>query len=184
MNWLFESPITIVAIAVAIAFFLVVAWVQTGRNAFLYAIGGVVALAILGLVIERYVETEREAITKLVYEIAAKIEANDADAVVAHVVSSRPELASRGRSEMGQHEFDEVTVTRIHNVESFPDRQPPEIVVEFNVQVSGSFMNGQVPLETLQRYLKVTFWKDHDGQWRIADYEHHEPQAFMFKRSE
>jgi hypothetical protein len=30
--------------------------------------------------------------------------------------------------------------------------------------------------------LRVTFWKDHDGQWRIADYYHAEPQAFIFNK--
>jgi hypothetical protein len=182
MNWLFESPLTIVGIAAAIGFFLGVAWIQTGRNAFLYAIGGVVALAIVGLIIERNVTTEREAIIRLVHQIAAEIEANDADAVIAHVVSSKPELAERGRAEMKLHTFREVRVTAIHNVTSSPEHKPPQIEVEFNVAVSGSFMNGQVPIETLQRYLRVTFWRDRDGAWRIADYEHAEPQAFMFKK--
>jgi ketosteroid isomerase-like protein len=134
------------------------------------------------LAIERYVETDREQVSKLIYTIAAELERNDADAVMKHVVSSRPELASRGRAEMAMHKFESVEVTAIHNVVAMPDHQPPQVEIEFNVVVGGTFMDGQVPLDTVHRFIRLTFWKDHDGQWRIADYDHAEPQAALFKR--
>src|SRR5207248_956481 len=100
MNWLFESPFTILIGSLTVAFFLGVAWVQTGKNAFLYAIGGVIAVGVLLLILERNIETDSEKVTKLLHTIAAEIEANDADRVMTHIVSSRPELAEQGRREM------------------------------------------------------------------------------------
>lgn len=171
MNWLFESPLTIVLGAIAVGFFLGVAWVQTGKNAFLFAIGGVIALAIALLILERTVQTDTEKVTAIIHEIAAQIEANDADEVVKHVVSSKPELATQGKREMAKHKFSGIRIN-MHSVEEQPKRQPPQVVAEFNAMISGSFEGGQVDVQGRPIYFKVAFWKDHDGEWRIADYQY------------
>jgi hypothetical protein len=180
MNWLFDSPFTILLASIAIGFFLGVAWVQTGRNAFLYSIGGLVAIAILLLVVERYVETDGEKVRKLIYVIAADVESNDPQRVVQHIVSTQPELRDKAASEMKNYHFDHVTIGTIHRVEELPHRQPPQVVIEFNVTVGGSF--GGLSDDNFPRWVQLTFWKDTDGQWRIADYDHREPTAFMEKR--
>jgi hypothetical protein len=171
MNWLFESPLTIVLGAVAVGFLLGVAWVQTGKNGFLFAIGGVVAVAIGLLILERAVVTDAEQVTAIIYEIARQIEANDADEVVKHVVSSKPELAEQGKREMQKHTFSGIGIT-MHSVEAQPEKQPPQVVAEFNAFISGSFADGQVELQGRPVYFRVTFWKDTDGVWKIADYRY------------
>jgi hypothetical protein len=170
MNWLFDSPFTILLGAIAIGFFLGVAWIQTGKNAFLYSIGGVVLVAIGLLILERAVETDGEKVRKLLYQIASEIEANDVEAVVQHVVSSKPDLAEVGRREMRSYRFSQVQITKIHSITEHPDKQPPSVVAEFNVLVgigSDEFSFDNRPI-----FFKVTFWKDTDGQWKIADYEY------------
>jgi hypothetical protein len=171
MNWLFESPLTIAIGAGAVGFFLGVAWVQTGKNGFLYGIGGVVVVAVLLLIVERRTETDAEKVTALIHEIARQIEANDADGVVRHVVSSKPELAAQGKREMAKHKFSNIQIN-IHSVESQPQKQPPQVVADFNAMISGSFAGGEVDLQGRPVYFKVTFWKDHDGEWKVADYRY------------
>src|SRR4051812_25494966 len=122
MNWLLDSPLTILLGSLAVGFLLGLAWVQTGKNAFLFGIGGVVLVAIALLVLERSIETDTEKVTKLLYQIAREIESNDADRVVEHIVSSRPELAARGKDQMKQHKFTNVTITKIHSVTEYPEK--------------------------------------------------------------
>jgi len=181
MNWLFDSPFTILLGAVAIGFFLGVAWVQTGKNAFVYAIGGVVAVAIGLLVLERAVETDTEKVRKLLYQIAADIEDNDAEAVVQYVVSSQPELAEQGKREMKRYTFSQVQITKIHSITENPDKQPPSVVAEFNVLVG--LGNQEFALDNRPIFFKVTFWKDTDGQWKIADY-HYDPNRLAPRASD
>lgn len=170
MNWLFDSPFTILLGAIAIGFFLGVAWVQTGKNAFLYSIGGVVLAAVGLLILERAVETDGEKVRKLLYQIAGEIEANDADRVMRHIVSSRPELAAEAKSRMRNYTFTRVEITRIHAITEHPDKEPPSVVAQFNVLVGAG--GSGIEVENQPVFFKVTFWKDTDGQWKIADYEY------------
>lgn len=180
MNWLFESPMTIVLIAIAIGVFLGIAWVQTGRNAFLYSIGGVVALAIVLLIVEKSIETDAEKVRKLVVQIAADVQSNDPQRVVQHIVSTRPELKRQAEREMKNYQFSNVTIGKIHQVQERPDKQPPQVVIDFNVTVGGTFGGGYgVSGDGFRRWIRLTFWKDTDGEWRIADYHHDDPTAFV-----
>lgn len=176
MNWLFDSPFTILLGAVAIGFFLGVAWVQTGKNAFLYAIGGIALVAIGLLIMERTVETDAEKVRKLLYQIAAEIEANDVDRVVKRVVTSRPELAEAGKREMKGYTFTQVQITKIHSITEHPDKQPPSVVAQFNVLVGVGSSGMEVDNQPI--FFKVTFWKDTDDQWKIADYQYDANRPF------
>ena len=170
MNWLFDSPFTILIIAVAIGFVLGVAWVQTGKNAFLYSVGAVALVAVGLLVLERTVETDGEKVRKLLYQIAAEIEANDVDAVMEHIISSQPKLAETGRRRMEPYRFTQVQITKIHSITEFPAKQPPAVVADFNVLVG--IAGGGMEVDSQPIYFKVTFWKDTDGLWKIADYQY------------
>jgi len=169
MNWLFDSPFTILLGAVAIGFFLGVAWVQTGKDAFLYSIGGIALAAIGLLILERAVETDSEKVRKLLYQIAEEIENNDADSVVQHVVSSKPELAAEAKQRMKSYTFTQVQITKIHSITEHPDKQPPSVVAQFNVLVGAG--GSGIEVDNQPVFFKVTFWKDTDGQWKIADYQ-------------
>ena len=178
MNWLFDSPFVILLGAIAVGFFLGVAWVQTGKNAFLYSIGGVALAAIGLLVLERTVETDGEKVRKLLYQIAGEIEANDVDAVLQHLISSQPKLAEIARREMNNYEFTHVTITKIHSITEHPKKQPPAVVAEFNVLVGVSSQREGIGVDNQPILFKVTFWKDDDGKWKIADYEYDANRPF------
>jgi hypothetical protein len=179
MNWLFDQPISLIVIGLAIAFLLGVAWVQTGKNVFLYAMAVAVLLFGVLLVVERSVVTDREAVEARVYQLAELVEQNKVDEIVKSFVVSRPEWAAKARQELPRYQFTEARVTQIHRVEVNSHHQPPEVIVELNVSVSGTFE--QFATGTYLRWLRVKFWKEDDGQWRVADYEHADPVKFMRK---
>ena len=173
-----ESPWTIGilgAISVAIA---VGAWLQTGHK---YALVGMAAAAILtaaGIALERSVITEREAVEALLYQMAGELERNDYDAILAHLSPQNPDVQSRARAELDTHEFEEVTITRVHEVSVLPDHIPPKAVIRFNVKARGSLAHGYLEDRDAFRYVIFTLLKEGDA-WRIVDYEHYPPQQSM-----
>jgi ketosteroid isomerase-like protein len=182
VNWLFDQPYTIAALGGGGIFFLAIAWVQTGRNALLMGLAGVALATILLLVLERQIVTDKEAVQQQLYAFAALVEKNDVSKLADCVVRSRGDLLKAAQSVVAPHKFTEARVTKIHAMIEHPTHQPPEIIVEFNASVTGTFMNGQLPDQTFQRWVSVTFWKEDDGQWRVANYDHDEPTRFMKKR--
>lgn len=184
MNWLFESPVAIAALGVLALVFAGVAWAQTGRNAFLILGGVIIAITIGLLALEKAVVTDGEAVTAKLYEIAADLERNDSAKLVGHIVQSRTAEKARAASEMKMHHFRDVTIGKIHHIELKPNHQPPEVDIEFNVSASGDFFNGQISRDDIGRWVRLVFWKEDDGQWRIADYEHNEPTHFMRNKGE
>jgi hypothetical protein len=183
MTWLFESPASIAALGGVALFFLMVAWVQTGQNAFLYGAGAALVLTVALLAAERYVVTDSEAVQARLYEIAAIVEANDPAALRGLIVQSQPQLRDQAEGEMRQHRFTAVAVGKIHHVEVNPKHQPPQVTIEFNATASGTFY-GNIQRDGIQRWVRLVFWKEDDGQWRIASYAHDEPTRFMRRRDE
>lgn len=182
MDFLFESPLTIVALAAALVLACGAAWIQLGDNRILFGVVAVIVGAIGLLVLERRIVTDREAVDATILELAEHIKHNRAEAIAGMVARGTPEIAAAARSEMASHKFTDCFVTKIHKIEINAKHQPPEAIAEFNASASGSFMNGQWNQDGIQRWLRVTFWKEPDGKWRVAAYEHAEPQAFMFKK--
>lgn len=85
MNWLADHalPIWIVgAIALTMAF---IVFIQTRASGALVAIIVVVAITASLLLLERYIETPREAVERSLYEVADRVEANDMDGALSYL---------------------------------------------------------------------------------------------------
>jgi hypothetical protein len=184
MTSLMEQPLLIGLIGGAALLLAFVGWVQTGKNQLLI-VAGVILLVTLGLIaLERQVITDREAVEAQLYKIADDVAHNRLENLAQYIVRSRPELINYARHEMGQHKFAEAVVTKIHSAVVEPEHQPPQVIIDFNVRVTGEFANGTVPEMTIMRWVQATFWKEGDGQWRVAEYHHDEPAHFMKKQNE
>lgn len=179
MNWLFDDPLSICVGAAGVLFFLGVGWMQTGRNVFLGFMAGVVAITGGLLALERYVVTDREAVRARLYELAELVRHNKHAEFAKCFVQSRPEFSSLSSAEFPRYKFTDAHITKIHRLTADPSHQPPQVIAELNGVASGSLEGGQIPFESIQRWVRVVFWKESDGQWRIADYEHDEPTRFM-----
>jgi ketosteroid isomerase-like protein len=184
MTSLFESPLAIVLVGLIIVAILGGGWVQTGRKPLLYAAVAAGTLAGLLLLAERLVVTDREAIRATLYKIAKEVENNDMDAVLTHVDSQADDVRRQAEQEFPKHHFDEVKITRIHEIAVNSKRKPPTAVVELNVVVVGTFENGALPNQQFPRFVIVTF-REEDGQWRVSEYQHFEAQqGFMTREQE
>jgi len=183
MNWLFEQPLVIVALGVATILALGAAWSSSGRKELLYAAGAVFALLIAGLIVERVVVTDNEAIRTTLQQIARDVKSNNRAAVARHIHSAAPSLKQKAESELPNYQFAECRVTKIHLIDVDASAEPRSAMVEFNVIASGTFKQpGFEVTDTVPRWVKLHLLREPDGRWTVAEYEHDNPQRMILNR--
>jgi hypothetical protein len=178
MSMFYDQPVWIVVFGIISVAILAVIWAQTGRNGWLYAAGGVFALTLALLGLERYLVSDTEALRATVRQIAADVAKNNPQLVYPHLHSAATGLRQKADAEIPNYEFTECTVTRVYVLEVDETKSPLEGRVEFMVRVSGSFSyQGAGANGTFLRYVTLFFGKEADGKWRIKDYQHRDPQT-------
>ena len=176
MTWLTENPFPILLIGSLATAILAGGWLRTGSK---WLLGGVIAAIALtvGLVIaERWIVTDREQVTRTLYEIAAAVERNDVEAALRHAYSGSPEVYARANAELRLYHFSEVNIKRNLQVEVFPHLDPPMATAEFNVVVVLTTRNGLLTNRRIPRYVEVTFYREDDGRWGVGGYDHFDPR--------
>jgi len=183
MTWLYEQPLVIVALGVGLILALGAAWSASGRKELLYGVGAAFVLLIAGLITERLVVTDSEAIRATLLTIARDVQSNNRRAVLAHIHSGSPELKKKAEAELPNYDFTECRVTKVHKVEVDRSAEPHSALVEFNVIASGTFKQSGMELtDTVPRWVKLQMLRDKDGRWTIANYEHDDPQRMIMNR--
>jgi hypothetical protein len=184
MTWLYEQPLVIVLVGVAILVALGAAWSATGRKELLVALGVALALMVVGLVVERLVVTDREAIEATLLEIARDVQSNNQRAVARHIYSGAPALKQRAEAEMPHYRFTECRITRINAVNVDERAQPRAAIAEFNLIASGSFHEEGLEISdaSVPRWVRLHMVRERDGRWAVQDYEHAPPQQMIFER--
>jgi hypothetical protein len=185
MNWLFEQPIVIVMVGVAVVLALAGAWSATGRRELLYGVGAALVLLIAGLIVERMVVTDREAIRETLARIARDVQSNNRRAVVQHIAMGASSLKQKAEAELPNYKFTECRVTKVHSIDVNSTATPPTAIARFNVIASGSFSYGGVDVSDSQvpRWIELQMVKEKDGRWAVEDYSHAPPQQMLFDRS-
>jgi hypothetical protein len=101
---LFESWFNLLLVALPITLVLLVLWRRTVSARYRDALLGVVAAAaLLLLVIQPAVETNREAIIRICHELAAATRVPDIEAIGAHVASDYADPRFKSKAELMQH---------------------------------------------------------------------------------
>ncbi len=171
MDLLFESPLLVGGIGLAVVAATVFGFVQTGSRTVLYTALGLLLLTILLVTVSMRVETEREQLTNLIHQTASELENNNHSAILSRIHPQANSTVLRATSELPRYEFTVANVTRIHELDIRSKAQPPTATVKMNVVVEGTFdgFSGRVP-----RYVEVMFEKQGD-RWLVIDYNHDEP---------
>lgn len=180
MNWVFEQQITIVAIGVVLILGLGAAWSASGRKELLYAIAGVLILMIAGLITERLVVTDKEAIRLTLAQMAHDVQSNNRRALVQHIYSGAPELKRQVEAELRDYHFTECRITRVNKIDVDDSAEPRSAIVEFNVIGSGSSEKEPIgEVEHFPRWVQLQMIREKDGRWTVADYDHQPPQQMI-----
>jgi hypothetical protein len=138
-----ESPWPILFIGIAVEAVLAFLLLQTGRGKFLIAMLGVAALVVVGLVVERLVVTDREAVENTLDAAVAAVKRNDLDGALACLSSSAKEARVFTRWVFGRVEFQEAHIS--------------ELEVKVNRLTS--------PPSADAKFLAVGKGKDRKGEW-------------------
>lgn len=176
MTWLFENPLPTILIGGGTALLLGFGWVQTGNRWPLHLLVAALLLTFAGVLVERWTVTDREQITTILHDIAALVERNEIEAAVEYAYSGSPEVRQQALSELPGYEFTDVTIKRNLEIKVLPEHVPPQADATFNVSVTVSTRNDALKNLRVPRFVEVTFLKEKDGQWRVAEYRHREPQ--------
>jgi len=185
MNWLYEQQLLIVVIGVALVFGLGAAWSASGRKELPFAIAGVLLLLIAGLVDERLVITDREAIRATLAQMAQDVQNNNRRAIVEHIYSGAPQLKRQVEAELRNYHFTECRITKVNRIDVDDHIEPRSAIVEFNVIGSGSSEKDSIgELEHIPRWVRLQMIREKDGRWTVAEYEHDSPERMLFDDSE
>src|SRR5262245_41001549 len=128
MSWLFEQPVVIVLLGIALILGLGAAWSASGRQELLYGIGAVLVLIIAGLVVEKMVVTDGEAIRATLQQIARDVQSNKHRAVIGHLYSGAPQLKQEAEAKLPSFHFTECRITCINKVEVNGNAEPRSAV--------------------------------------------------------
>ncbi len=175
MELLYENPLPAILIGGLSALILAAGWLKTGSRWLLAGLLVAIALTVTLVLVERFVETDREQITATLYRIANLVEHNEITEAVEYAYSGAPEVGSEALEELSNYRFSSVRIKRNLEVDVFPDEAPPRAVAEFNVVVVVSTKNGLITDRQVPRYVEVTFMEEDDGPWRVSGYRHYEP---------
>ena len=184
MSWLFEKPVFIVVLGIVIAVLVGAAWSASGRKELLYALGVIVGLVVVGLIVERAVVTDSEAIRATLVEIAHDVQSNNVQRVTRHIAASKGQLVQKAQAEMPNYRFTECRVTKIHKIDVSAANEPRTAVVEFNIVATGTFRQGSIEVADTRvpRWIRLEMVLEPDGAWRVQDYHHEAPQQMMFEK--
>jgi hypothetical protein len=166
MMWLFEQSLLLVVLGTIAVVVLGFTWLQTGRRPLLYAALACVVLTVCGVLIGRWVVTDREAIDAVLRQMAREVERNDLDAVLQHVHSQSPQIRARASAEFPQYQFESVSIKSNLQITVDQAKNPPEAVAKFNVLVVGSLRDQSIQHSRALRYVVVSHVSK--GRWPLA----------------
>ncbi|MDA1049403.1 MAG: hypothetical protein O3C40_02845 [Planctomycetota bacterium] len=181
MSWLLENPTTVLVLGGITAVVFGAIWLQTGRKIELYIMLAIITSVAAVLVAGRFWNSERQRVKATLYQIAADVERNDVNAVLAHLHPRKAAVRQRAAAEMPKYKFEQVTIKRNLEIEVFAEESPPRAVTSFNVVVVASDQSGLINGRHVPRFVRVTFLKV-GNDWRIADYDHDDPREGFKKR--
>lgn len=168
MAMFLESPWPILVIGIVIEAVLAMMLLRTGQGKLLGAMIGVAAFVLLGLVVERLVVTDREAVGDMLDAAAAAVETNNLDRLLDCVSPKAEKTRKDSRFVLGLFEFNkaricdlEVTVNRLTS--------PPSAKAKFRAVGQGHDRRGEIPYQGFARWVTVTMRQEGD-RWLIGDY--------------
>ena len=164
-----ESPWPILFIGIVVEAVLGTALMQTGRGKYLVAMIGVAVFVIIGLMVERFVITDRKAVRQTLDAAVAAVRKNDVNGLLDCIAPSakgpRDEsrwLMSLVDVEEGHISDVEITINRL--------KSPPTAEANFLAVGRGKDRKGEFPYQGFAQRVKVQLQLQ-GGRWLVTGYE-------------
>ncbi len=169
MTTLLEDPTPIIVLGILAEAILGVLLVQTRRGFWLWPMAGVLALVVIGWVVERVVVTERERVEAAIRGCARAVEHNDRQGVAALLSRSATDILRRAVYWMDRLEFSEVSL-RGMEIEINDLTSPPTAEATFHATVHYSDLRGEYGWGPYAADFVVELVLE-DGAWKIRSAE-------------
>ncbi len=166
--FMLESPWPILLGGIVIEALLALALLRTGRGRFLWIMLGVGVLVGAGLLLERCITTDREAVEDCLDAIVAAAEANDINRLLENVSPKAVKVQIEARAVLSRVE---VTKARLTDLETKINRltNPPSAKVKFRVIGTARDRSGEIPYQGFAEFLAVDL-RQENGRWLVFDY--------------
>jgi hypothetical protein len=168
-NLLAEQPLLVSIMLAALAGGMLAGWLQSGNKA--VAIIAIVVLCLIpaAWMIADRIETDRERISRIIYETASAIEANDHQRAVS--VIDDEDTRRRALLELPKYVFDMAEVNKINRIVVSSGVVPITADVELIVKADVSAKRGGFNNLRVLRKLELGFEK-RGNHWVVVNYQH------------
>ncbi|MBX9788934.1 MAG: hypothetical protein K2Y37_08450 [Pirellulales bacterium] len=168
MSALVENPLFWIAVTVLFEALLAIALVRTGRGVLLAAMVGVLLVGAAGLLLERFVVTEREEIEAAFDDIADALARDDLNGVLARLAPEAAILRTEASSRMPRVVINSAKVRDLR-VSINARANPLTARADFKAIIDARDKQGEVPYEHFIRQFSVGLRRDGD-RWLLTDY--------------
>ena len=172
MNWLTDNPIPLFILGLLAQVILGLILWQTGRGWVMIVMAalGIGSLAVLTYEIVHVSPTEQIAAT--LDEIAAALESNDPNQVLAFVAPDATRVRSDAAAQLKRVRITEAFVAGDLQVTFDPPPEPdkPIATASFIARIKAKFLKDSSPYEQLAQRFKIYF-RQQDGKWLVTNYE-------------
>lgn len=175
MTWLYESPLTILAVGAMFVSLFGVLWFQTGEKVFVWLTAGVLMLTGLAGYLERTIVTDREQVERTVEELRAALLTNDLKQIEKHLApQSAPELSSEAAQALQHFRLTKATVSDLMVKVPLAADKPNAADARFSAVIGGTakgaeFANASGIYE--QRFVLHFERSAPDAPWLVVGYE-------------
>ena len=172
MQLLFESPWPAIWLGVLAEALLGVAFFNTRRAALLWAMGGALVVTGLLLLTEWAVVTDVESVEYTLEAVAAALEINDVEQVLAHVAPDAGRLRAAIGTYVPRIKISDAKVGRDLKVTVNHLTQPPTARAVFTGRITGESRNPSsgYPYDNFLQRFAIKLRQEGD-RWLLADYE-------------
>ena len=174
---LMEQPLLIALAGIVITAALVGGLIKTGRKSLLFAAIGSLVLTLGLLAFERATITPREQVKATLHVMAHHLEQNDVEAIVSHLSKDREDLQRDARLKMALVEILRADIKNNLKVELYSDRGYDFAEARFNAVFRFRFLKGMTDGQQNFPQFFILRFRSEDGDWRVRDYEMHDPRA-------
>ncbi|MCH2178539.1 MAG: hypothetical protein MK106_07010 [Mariniblastus sp.] len=176
MEWLAETPLYTIMIGSLMTGFFALVWFVSKQRIF-FALSVLTVIGVVaGVVIERWIITDREQLRENIFLLAEAVESNNVADVVKQVSQSTPQTIRRIQNEMPDYNFRKCRIIGFNYIDlpetKNPARASVDFVVRFNVDATQTHGYDGSGI----RRITLTFEKQGD-LWKVIDYHHEHPQS-------
>ena len=168
MSYLFESPYLILTVGLLFLAVFGYMFMSTRKKIALVGVGAVVAITLICLAIEHFVETPREQVEASLDKLAKELEANNIEGVLACLDPKCKEGREMARYGMNRYRITKAKVSDLTIVIN-ESTSPPSAEVTFTgiigaVERKGGYEQQPVPIHFTAKLIQ------HDRRWLVAEY--------------